>query len=281
MQTVRTLRRTALTARPLSQIPPRHATSRNFLSTSQQPFRTRPSIASQSPRLARRHWSSRRFFSSQNSSEPSLSLTQRLRKLSREYGWSALGVYLALTALDFPFCFLAVRLLGTDRIGHWEHIVVSKIKSFVQWPLGDDGKEKVQDVADKVKDGMEAGGIAVPVDGRSVGESTAGQPEGQHYAEVYDHGYREAEEANTGAGASLWTQLALAYAIHKSFIFVRVPLTAAITPKVVRVLRGWGWDIGKRKGKTAIAAEGAGGKGGTGVASAKGTGVNTNGKAGS
>lgn len=46
--------------------------------------------------------------------------------------------------------------------------------------------------------------------------------------------------------AGLATQLALAYAIHKSFIFLRVPLTAAVTPKVVKVLRGWGWNIGKR-----------------------------------
>ena len=44
----------------------------------------------------------------------------------------------------------------------------------------------------------------------------------------------------------LATQLALAYAIHKSFIFVRVPLTAAVTPKVVKVLRSWGWQIGKK-----------------------------------
>jgi hypothetical protein len=51
----------------------------------------------------------------------------------------------------------------------------------------------------------------------------------------------------------LATQLALAYAIHKSFIFVRVPLTAAITPKVVKILRGWGWDIGKRTTKEAKA----------------------------
>jgi hypothetical protein len=41
----------------------------------------------------------------------------RLRKLSREYGWSALGVYLALSASDFPLCYLLVRYLGTDRIG--------------------------------------------------------------------------------------------------------------------------------------------------------------------
>jgi N-terminal acetyltransferase 2 len=43
--------------------------------------------------------------------------------------------------------------------------------------------------------------------------------------------------------------LALAYAIHKSFIFIRVPLTAAVTPKVVKTLRSWGWDIGKRPAK--------------------------------
>jgi N-terminal acetyltransferase 2 len=40
-----------------------------------------------------------------------------MRKLSREYGWSAVGVYFALTALDFPFCYLFVRQMGTDKIG--------------------------------------------------------------------------------------------------------------------------------------------------------------------
>ena len=49
---------------------------------------------------------------------------------------------------------------------------------------------------------------------------------------------------------ALWTQLALAYAIHKAFIFVRIPATVAVTPKVVKTLRGWGWDIGKRKPKS-------------------------------
>jgi hypothetical protein len=47
----------------------------------------------------------------------SLSLSQRLKKLSREYGWAAVGVYLSLSVLDFPFCFLLVRIVGTDRIG--------------------------------------------------------------------------------------------------------------------------------------------------------------------
>lgn len=57
------------------------------------------------------------------SPEPAQSLSQKLKALSKEYGWAALGVYLALSALDFPICFLAVRLLGTDRIGHYEEVV--------------------------------------------------------------------------------------------------------------------------------------------------------------
>jgi len=73
---------------------------------------------------------------------------------------------------------------------------------------------------------------------------------------VEDHGYAEAEKANKGDNASIWTQLALAYAIHKSFIFVRVPLTAAITPKVVKTLRGWGWNIGKRAPKKVTSGTG-------------------------
>lgn len=62
---------------------------------------------------------------------------------------------------------------------------------------------------------------------------------------------RKGGEKRANKGIGLWTELALAYAIHKSFIFIRVPLTAAVTPKVVKVLRGWGWDIGK-KGKPKI-----------------------------
>lgn len=64
-------------------------------------------------------------------------------------------------------------------------------------------------------------------------------------------GVEEAQKLSKRSDATIWTQLALAYAIHKSFIFMRVPLTAAITPKVVKTLRGWGWNIGKRRPKPA------------------------------
>lgn len=44
-------------------------------------------------------------------------MSARLKKLSREYGWTALGVYFGLSVLDFPFCFLLVRTVGTEKIG--------------------------------------------------------------------------------------------------------------------------------------------------------------------
>jgi len=152
-----------------------------------------------------------------------------MRKLSREYGWSALGVYLALSALDFPFCFAAVRLLGIERIGHYEHVIVDGMKDIFSkvWSFG---KCKSQDV--------------------DPSQVTMAALEGNGENGPYDHGVAEAEKRNAGAGASIWTQVALAYAIHKSFIFIRVPLTAAVTPKVVRILRRWGWEIGRRRPKT-------------------------------
>ena len=217
--------------------------------------------------------------------QPSLSLSQRLRKLSREYGWSAVGVYLLLSAFDLPLCFIAVRSIGTERIGEWEHAVVQWVKRAV--PL-------------QIPPAWRRGAAT---------EKEIGGPAGEGVEKVegiagFDHGVLEAERANKGDSASKWislgrtaypcsvfcpcisgimattlfrsilrlcwlsslvlspltslittttlgiyTQLALAYAIHKSFIFIRVPLTAAVTPKVVRTLRGWGWDIGKRKPK--------------------------------
>jgi N-terminal acetyltransferase 2 len=53
-------------------------------------------------------------------------------------------VYLFLTALDFPFCFLAVRTLGTDRIAHWEHVAIEWFWKIVPWPFPA-GEQSVED----------------------------------------------------------------------------------------------------------------------------------------
>ncbi|KAI0540501.1 hypothetical protein GGR58DRAFT_132648 [Xylaria digitata] len=160
-----------------------------------------------------------------NTEEPQ-GLSARLRKLSREYGWAAMGVYLSLSVLDFPFCFLLVRVVGTERIGELEHWIVSHISKVIP---------------DSVRNRWNEYRAALK-------EAKREQSGGEEEVEVAGWGVEQAEERNK-TEASLGTQLALAYAIHKSFIFLRVPLTVAVTPKVVKVLRSWGWNIGKRRAK--------------------------------
>ena len=164
-----------------------------------------------------------------------------MKKLSREYGWSALGVYLALSALDFPFCYLLVRTLGTDRIGEWEHAIVSHVA-----PL----------IPQSVKNGWYSTKAWIRrQELKWTGDDDVSDAVDMASWDLTEAGQAEKAEREKNKVASLGTQLALAYAIHKSFIFIRVPLTAAVTPKVVKVLRGWGWDIGKRTTKAAKAAK--------------------------
>ena len=120
-----------------------------------------------------------------------------------------------------------MRYLGTERIGQFEQRVVTGFKKTLvemERALG------IELHRGKVLE------VEVEVDGEDVDSRGA--------LEEVDVAQREASKE----GASLWTELVLAYAIHKSFIFIRVPLTAAVTPKVVKVLRGWGYGIGKKGG---------------------------------
>jgi hypothetical protein len=127
-----------------------------------------------------------------NSSANAGSLSQRLKKLSREYGWSALGIYLFLSALDFPFCFAAVRLLGVDRIGYYEHVAVEGAKNIFKsvWPFQTD--EASGDSADTTADG----------------QAIALEPDSEQAA-AYDHGVVDAQKRREKEGASTFSSIYL------------------------------------------------------------------------
>lgn len=69
---------------------------------------------------------------------------------------------MALSALDFPFCVLAVRMLGTDRIGRWEHTIVRAFWETISIPFPE-GEEQVRRgfraVGEMVKSAMHAVGF--------------------------------------------------------------------------------------------------------------------------
>ena len=205
------LSRTYFTARPTKSLPLRswHSTYRDMLL---RPFRNFRSYSSKnSPHLNP---------TPHLGSPEATGIKARLKKLSKEYGWVALGVYFGLSLLDFPFCFLAVRLAGPERIGQIEHAILTRVKSWTEpvWNMiepivGDWRKEKkaVTEAGETIED---------------AGEQAKRRP----------------------AAASIWTELALAYGIHKTVvIFLRVPLAVALTPKVAKILRGWGYQVGRKK----------------------------------
>lgn len=121
-----------------------------------------------------------------------------IKKLIQQYGYSALGVYLGLSLIDLPICFVVVHSAGEDKIRELQD-------EFLTWI----GYKKS---ADTQSDPTTAG-------------TSDGQPE---------------EKSSTFV-----TEFALAYAIHKSLIFIRLPITAAITPWVVARLQKMGFKIGK------------------------------------
>ncbi|KAK7413525.1 DUF1279 superfamily [Neonectria punicea] len=157
---------------------------------------------------------------------PPTGLKARLKKLIKDYGWVTLGVYIGLTILDFPFCFLFVRAVGTEAIGRVEHTVTTTVKDMIP---------------ESVKEAWRSLWLSF----KKAESKAFGDGDISDTMEMATWGVEKAEKQNHNA-ASLATQLAFAYAIHKSFIFLRVPLTAWLTPKVAKLLQSWGWKIGKK-----------------------------------
>ncbi|KAI5360253.1 hypothetical protein Slin14017_G098140 [Septoria linicola] len=183
--------------------------------------------------LGQKAWRASRFRSSRqtcrnNSSQATegakpTTLSGRMKEMSRKYGWTVTGIYLGLSVLDFPFCFLAVKWFGTERIAEIEHTIMDGF-----W-----------DMAEKVMPSLK--------DRRLEKEASAAEEAAAAAREAGDQFAEQAKRKNPSFG----TQLLLAYGVHKSLIFFRIPITLAITPKVVKQLRKWGWQIGKQKPKTA------------------------------
>ena len=138
-----------------------------------------------------------------------------IRALVKEYGYSALGVYLGLSLIDLPICYIMVHSMGREKIEYYEN----KIKQTFGFGISDEDLKHKQSI-DKIHDS---------IDNPQV--QTQENPSIMHKI------------------LTLFSlaEFAIAYGIHKSLLIVRVPITAAITPGVVNLLRRWGFRIGTDK----------------------------------
>ncbi|KAK6338352.1 hypothetical protein TWF730_002415 [Orbilia blumenaviensis] len=233
---------TSPAARRTNFINPRYFTHSNPLKPrSTSPFssvfstlrKPSPSISIRQFTTSSRRPLASRYFSSStvnSNGHHSQTIGERMRALFKEYGMSAVGVYFLLSVLDFPFCFLFVKMVGTEKIAYYEHIIIDKFWSVMPEAIYQFRPAAIKEA--KAEAERAAVGIGGDIDALAHGEGVLGQQIGK----------------SGGGEASLGTVLILAYAVHKSLIFFRVPLAAAVTPKVVQTLRGWGFNIGKKGG---------------------------------
>ncbi|CDO94677.1 unnamed protein product [Kluyveromyces dobzhanskii CBS 2104] len=146
-----------------------------------------------------------------------------LKKLIKQYGWSALGVYMGISCLDLPICFLAVHSLGEETI----KVYINRVKQLAHY-----GKEE-QELRIEIREKQK-------------------REELDRQSGINDKSMWESFKEST-----LLTEFLIAYGIHKSLIIVRVPLTAAITPGVVKFLSRFGFSTDKLNKGFKTMADGA------------------------
>ncbi|KAI5953848.1 NAT2 [Candida margitis] len=146
---------------------------------------------------------------------------QGIRALMKEYGYPALAVYLALSMIDLPICYVLVHSMGQDKIQYYEN----KVKQTFGYGVSDDELKHQQDVQ-KIEARIDQDDNAIEQEQKATQDQST-----LHYI----------------MSQFSWTEFAIAYGLHKSLIFIRLPITAAITPGVVKLLRGWGFRIGTDK----------------------------------
>lgn len=140
-----------------------------------------------------------------------------MKQLMQMYGYSALGVYLGLSLIDLPLCFLMVHSLGEETIS----VYLNKAKQVFGY--GKSEQEVIQEVREKL---------------------ARKQEQRDNASQEHVSMWQEFKQS------TLLAEFLIAYGIHKSLIFIRLPITAAITPPTVKLLQRWGFNIGPRMSKT-------------------------------
>lgn len=118
-----------------------------------------------------------------------------------------------MSLLDFSFVFLLVSAIGADRVRDAEDWVLDAL----EWRRKDGEPGKIQ---------------------RAITHKVDDWKHREHHDEAVVPAPAVREPSKYGAVA---TTAVLAYAIHKTLLLpVRVGITVAITPRVVRLLQSWG-----------------------------------------
>lgn len=167
-----------------------------------------------------------------------------IKALMSKYGYSALGVYLGLSAIDLPICFLLVHSVGPEKMEEWEN----KVREFVGLSSKTQSSSS-SSVSDSFSPDS-SNKSEVLLSATQVIQDGIGKLDlGSEHSHTSTSGSSDSSSSSNkwfGIDRRLLAEFGIAYALHKSLIFIRVPITAAITPSVVKLLQRWGFNVGKK-----------------------------------
>lgn len=86
-----------------------------------------------------------RAYTQQSKPQPNQSLGQRFKELSQKYGWVAVGVYTAISVIDFSIAFAAVNVAGAERVKKVEKKVLDWVGMNTSKQPSDSDKEGKED----------------------------------------------------------------------------------------------------------------------------------------
>ncbi|EGU12053.1 hypothetical protein RTG_01935 [Rhodotorula toruloides ATCC 204091] len=249
--------------RPTALVSP--AALRNFSSSSSSHLVRTALSAPRPPRGVAliAQWSNRTAFDGlalhrRGLASSAIPLTQKIKYLFRKHGWTALAVYLLLSAIDFGLCFVVIYAVGADRVREAEDWVLDQLK----WKRspeaavpGEEGRlSRAYHEIKEFKDQHTRHRVKGP-EAHPTPEAAQAVAEGKDTATV-----AAVDKESKKDYSALATTAILAYAIHKTALLpFRVGVTFAITPKVVRMLQGWGFKVGYAAGAPPVAAAAAAG----------------------
>ncbi|MCO5590088.1 hypothetical protein L7F22_044057 [Adiantum nelumboides] len=172
-------------------------------------------------------------------------IRERLRFLTRRYGWWALGVYLLASTVDFSLVFLAIHLLGADHIRELEDGVRKYFgmgkremedHEVAAWPVPASVVVGGAEEDGSQKNNEKVAGKAVERVQKQKDVSISSSSNDQNDAKK---GKRKGDGKDS---STLWTEAVLAYTIHKTLLLpFRVGITAAVTPTFVKYMVRLGW----------------------------------------
>lgn len=141
-----------------------------------------------------------------------------VRSVFYQYGYSGIVVYFIISTLDLAILFGLVHNLGEKKVIEVEN----SVKEY--FGIGKTSTDNYDKYGGKIDD-------------------------------IDDIGFTKKHQTSNNTNSkdleldrnrtTLLTEFGIAYTLHRSLFFVRIPLTLAITPLVVKILQRRGYNIGK------------------------------------